>query len=1039
MATNVEDYRNLFFEESYEHLAEIEAGLLGLEDCPDNSDLLDQVFRGVHSIKGAAATFGVTSVADFSHSLENHLDKLRAGERKNDTGSAEAMLRSVDCLRELVEAARADETPGEELAKSIAEIKQALVNNALTEANAPATPVASNSDQATTQTWRIVFKPGPDAFQNGLDPTLIWRELSSFGELQVQFDGSHLPVLTALDPTKCYLAWEATLATDTPKEEFEQAFFFHADDADLSFELVGGATETVTPPESSEQGSAVEEVTAVDNPRSYTDWLVREGVVTASQLLKAMDLQFERRVPIGRLALRERVMTVEQVFETLEWSSIQGERFGETALSRGYLSAEKLGRILELQSEELPSVSELLVEMGVVSADVLRQEQEAYEKSLGKVPAKEALPLEAMDVTEEKPQPAVAKQVVATTTALAVDMHILKQNSELISDFLSDCREHLEDAEQHALLMETDTTSEEQLHALYRAFHTIKGVASFVGLTQITELAHAAEDVLNLAREGQLQLTGEPFELVLASLDSLRRLADEVPELLKLDQSPPADEKAIDLIVSLKGVAGSDQANAPAPPPVVVAQPTAPEAVAVEGSTESECQDANELSETKSEPVSEPTTVPAAQAAPTSKASTNKGKAAAPEMKETVRVDRSRLDQLVDMIGELVIGEAMVRQEVSERLSGVEVESLAQLGRVVRELQEMSLSLRMVPVAATFQKMHRIVRDVSHKLRKQVRFDVFGEDTELDKTMVDQLGDPLMHMVRNAVDHGIESPEERRAAGKSPEGRVTLKAYLQNGNFYVELSDDGKGLNRDKILSKAVEKGIVDASECEMMNDNDVWMLVFAPGFSTAQVVTDVSGRGVGMDVVKRAIESLNGSIEVDSVCGEGSTFRVRLPLTMAIVDGLTVSLADETFILPLVSVVESVRPQANEIKTVIGRGEIVQVRDETIPLVRLHRVFNRPARNLDPSKALVVILESDGRRFALLVDELLGQVQAVMKSLETNYEKVRGIAGATILGNGEVAFILDVQGIAKLHAKASYGRLPKNQAAIDTPPVESE
>lgn len=1006
MSTNVKNYREIFFEETYEHLAEVEAGLLGLEDHPEDTGLLDQVFRGIHSIKGGAATFGVDAVAGFSHSLENHLDKLRAGEIQNDPESSEAMLRSVDCLRALVEAALKDSAPDDETKQSIDEITAVLSQRGTTDTAANAGEPAPQSDSSVATCWRIVFAPGPEAFQNGLDPTLIWRELDGLGELTVRLNDEKLPDLENLNPTECCLAWEATLVTDTPKDEIEQAFFFHADDSNLVIEPTDSTAATQAP-----------------TRQTFGDWLVQRKVVTAAQMLKALDLQYKNRLPVGQLALREGAMNVDQVFETLEWGSANGERFGETAISRGFLTADSLAKLLDLQVRELPSLCEALIEVEAASPEVLEQQQREYREAGGAVSQGEEFAAPKQDAEQEQ-RPTATKPASHETLTLAVNMEMLRQNSELIGDFLSDCREHLEEAERQALQMESDATSEEQLHALYRAFHTIKGVASFVGLTQITELAHAAEDVLNLAREGQLCLTGEPFELVLASLDSLRRLADDVPNMLQCEESPPADTKALQLMYNLQAVA--------------TGEPTG-QTVPVAANTESADQTAA-AAPTGTPTVESPQSTPASGSADSAEASTSgKPKSHGHEMKETVRVDRSRLDQLVDMIGELVIGEAMVRQEVAELQGETEVESVAQLGRTVRELQEMSLSLRMVPIAATFQKMHRIVRDVSRKLGKQVRFEVEGEETELDKTMVDQLGDPLMHMVRNAVDHGIEMPDERTAAGKPAEGHVVLSAYLRNGNFFIELTDDGKGLDREKILQKAVERGVVQPAEAETMPDADVWMLVFAPGFSTAAVVTDVSGRGVGMDVVKRAIEALNGSIEVESAKGKGSVFRVRLPLTMAIVDGLSVSLGEETFILPLVSVIESVRPQGNEVKTIVGRGEVVQVREETIPLVRLHRVFNRPARELDPSRALVVIVESDGRRLAVLVDELLGQVQAVMKSLETNYEKVPGIAGATILGNGEVAFILDVQGIAKLHASTKCGRAPTCEPTIESTQKESE
>lgn len=383
---------------------------------------------------------------------------------------------------------------------------------------------------------------------------------------------------------------------------------------------------------------------------------------------------------------------------------------------------------------------------------------------------------------------------------------------------------------------------------------------------------------------------------------------------------------------------------------------------------------------------------------------------------ETVRVDRERLDELINQIGELVIGASMVEQEVGQLTGGRSLESLGALGKIVRDLQEMSLGLRMVPIAATFQKMNRVIRDVAKKLNKKIEFTTEGDDTELDKTVVDQISDPLVHMIRNAADHGIETPEERLLAGKSETGNVSLRAFQQGGNVYIELQDDGRGLNRKKILAKAIERGLV--AEDATLSDAEICSLIFQPGFSTANEVTDVSGRGVGMDVVRRNVEALQGSVSIRSDEGKGSILSVRLPLTLAILDGLLIRLSDEVFVIPLLSVVESICLQPNDIKQIVSVGEVIQLRGEIVPLVRLHERLNIFDAELHREQTLVVIVEDQGRRLALRVDELLGQQQVVIKNLETNFRKVPGVAGATILGDGRVALILDVYGISNLNAQ---------------------
>jgi two-component system chemotaxis sensor kinase CheA len=398
-----------------------------------------------------------------------------------------------------------------------------------------------------------------------------------------------------------------------------------------------------------------------------------------------------------------------------------------------------------------------------------------------------------------------------------------------------------------------------------------------------------------------------------------------------------------------------------------------------------------------------------------------------------VRVDKNRLDKLIDTIGELVIAQSMAQEEFDTlaALNGRHSLALPELSKISRDLQELSLSLRMVPLAGTFQKMTRLVRDLSRKLGKPVELELHGEETELDKTVVDRLGDPLMHMVRNAIDHGLEpSAADRLAAGKPAEGLITLRAYHQGGNVYIELTDDGRGLDKDRILRKAVEKGIV--SEGQRLTDTEIYALIFAPGFSTAAAVTDVSGRGVGMDVVRRNVEALQGNILIRTQFGKGTTFTIRLPLTLAIMDGLMVGLAGDVYVFPLLSVVESFRPKPADVHTVAGHGEALTVRGEVVPLLRLYRLLGRPPSATEPTQALVVLVEDQGKKYAVLVDELLGQMQAVVKSLDANYKRVDGLAGATILGDGRVAMILDIHGLSLLHSRTA-GRSPADLVGATT------
>jgi len=381
----------------------------------------------------------------------------------------------------------------------------------------------------------------------------------------------------------------------------------------------------------------------------------------------------------------------------------------------------------------------------------------------------------------------------------------------------------------------------------------------------------------------------------------------------------------------------------------------------------------------------------------------------------SIRVSVGKVDTMINLVGELVITQAMLAETVSgmdpvlhERL----VNGLAQLERNTRDLQDSVMSVRMMPINLVFSRFQRVVRDSAGKLNKKVQLKIIGEGTELDKGLIEKISDPLTHLVRNSLDHGIEFPDERVARGKDPQGTITLRAAHQGGNIVIEVSDDGAGLNRERILAKAKEKGMPVS---DGMSDTEVWQLIYAPGFSTAAVVTDVSGRGVGMDVVKKNIESIGGRVEVTSRHGLGSTVSIRLPLTLAILDGLSVAVGDQIYIIPLSFIIESFQPKAGDVNEISGQGQVVHVRGEYMPMITLHRVFNIKPKITDPTEGILVLLETEGKKVALFVDELVGQHQVVIKSLETNYRKVVGVSGATIMGDGRVAMIMDVGSLVKL------------------------
>lgn len=406
-------------------------------------------------------------------------------------------------------------------------------------------------------------------------------------------------------------------------------------------------------------------------------------------------------------------------------------------------------------------------------------------------------------------------------------------------------------------------------------------------------------------------------------------------------------------------------------------------------------------------------TAPSAKPAETSPARPVKTSTPVSTVDSSIRVNIEKVDQLINLVGELVITQAMLLQTTTE-LQEVAPErllsGLAQLERNTRDLQESVMSIRMMPISFVFSRFPRVVRDLSGKLGKQVELKTSGETTELDRSLIERIADPLTHLIRNSLDHGIESPERRVAAGKSPVGTITLKAYHQGGNIVIEVGDDGAGLPRAKILAKAKEKGL---QVSDQMSDQEVFNLIFEAGFSTAEQVTDVSGRGVGMDVVRRNIQSMGGRVEIESMLGVGTRMTVRLPLTLAILDGMSVAVGDQIYILPLSYVIESLQPQQGDIKTLSNQARVIQVRGEYLPVVVLHEVFNLVPQVTDFTQGIMVVLDADGTKAVLYVDALVGQHQVVIKSLEANYRRVSGISGATIMGDGHVALILDVSAIA--------------------------
>jgi two-component system chemotaxis sensor kinase CheA len=729
--------------------------------------------------------------------------------------------------------------------------------------------------------------------------------------------------------------------------------------------------------------------------------------------------------------------------------------------------------------------------------------------------------------------------------------------SQFYEVFFDESEELLAEAERLLLGINLEDPDVEDLNAIFRAAHSIKGGAATFGMMDMTEITHVLENLLDKIRKNEMALTAEHVDAFLAAKDVLKmeldghRLGSAVdqdqvsdvkmmlkslseaggleikpvavmaqvepvaapivaaplpvgmvcfhialPAMAEKDVSNLQEELGLlgdvvpskqanghamfalttdsteadiisicsfvlepdDLVITLAAAAGATSAVvAAAPAKVDVASNVSPASdgkvkiheevgyglFAEEGKEEVEegygffAPFQPHVDAVQTTLIGDDTAVPAAVIAaavahedhvdkkPAARRETEKAPAAAET--SSIRVGIEKVDQLINLVGELVITQAMIEQRIS-MLDPVEYEpllnSVSQLTRNTRDLQESVMSIRMMPMDFVFSRFPRMVRDLAAKLNKKVEFVTIGAATELDKGLIERIVDPLTHLVRNSVDHGVETPANRKAAGKSEIGVLTLSAAHKGGSIVIEVTDDGAGLNRNKLLEKAQKSGLAVS---EKMTDAEVYALIFAPGFSTAEVVTDVSGRGVGMDVVKRNISAMGGVVEIRSALGFGTTISISLPLTLAILDGMTVSLGSSIYVIPLNLIVETLQPKLEDIKTVTGEGRMVHVRGEYLPIISLHSLFNQHTDITDPTQGVLVLLEADGKKSALFVDRLVGQQQVVIKSLETNYRKVPGISGATIMGDGCVALILDVSALIQMGQNTNYltGAIP--------------
>lgn len=579
-------------------------------------------------------------------------------------------------------------------------------------------------------------------------------------------------------------------------------------------------------------------------------------------------------------------------------------------------------------------------------------------------------------------------------------------DNSLLHDFIVESRDHIQTAETALVTLESDPSDSENLNSIFRSCHTIKGVASFINLIDLSTLSHSMENVMDKCRKGEIRLTANHIDLLLNSIDCLKELIAIIEQCMNGSQYHLPSTYSMIMQNLKKAVQGNLEKNSSISENSNALPATDSQTASVISSDAIDKPDGNDK---KQQEIAKAPSLPIENSSAVPQNTSSKA------IEDTIRVPVQRLDQLIDAIGEAVIAQSMITADPAIRASANQalITKIGRTSMIMRQIQELSMSLRMVALRATFQKMARLVRDLGKKSGKEVHFVTDGEETELDKSVVENIGDPLIHMFRNAVDHGLESTEERVAKGKPPFGTINLRAYHKAGSVYIEIRDDGKGLDKETIFNKAVSKGL--CKQDAKLTDLEIFQFIFLPGFSTAKSITDISGRGVGMDVVKRNIESLRGAVEIVSEKDKGTTFSIRLPLTLAIIDGMIVKVDNETYILPTLSIIETFAATSENVTSVLNKGEMIKVRKNLIPLIYLSSTFGGEEKRLNgQSKVAMIVEDMVGRKTALIVDEILGQQQVVIKNLGSGIGDIAGISGGAIMSDGTVSLIIDVGGIIK-------------------------
>jgi two-component system chemotaxis sensor kinase CheA len=753
---------------------------------------------------------------------------------------------------------------------------------------------------------------------------------------------------------------------------------------------------------------------------------VAEGAKQSAQLLETLILG-EAEAPDTTLAtIAEKIRAIAEIAVLGGPSPTRPDNEARVAKASDAEVADKLARIFDEEGSATETRSE-----GPDSGPEGTATSAAADSLAGDEPTEPGV----SEPTSDGAEVVVASESSTAPTAGAsaveppyeqLPLTINDKEMEFIKGFLEEAAEHIEASEAALLEIERSPEDTSIIDNLFRPFHTIKGMAGFLNLRDINRLTHEVETLLDQGRKGKRQITPGLIDLVFDVVDILKaQLASIATYMVNPDGGSVSQPPIAELIDKLRDVvAGRLEPEGHHPTEGVPGQKLG-ENLVDQGACAKEVVDFA-LQKQQEEPTKKTGEILTETGVATPRQVSQALRAQKPESPgrsarsagaaigdQSVRIETAKLDSLVDMVGELVIAQTLVGANPQIACDDKLSKDVSQVGKIVRDVQEVAMAMRMIPIGPTFQKMARLVRDVSRKAGKRVELHISGEDTELDKNVIQQIGDPLVHMVRNAVDHGVEMPEVRRSAGKPETGHVHLSASHQGGNILIKISDDGKGLDPKVLIAKGVEKGIVQHGE--ELSDQQAYRLVFAAGLTTAQKVTDISGRGVGMDVVRRNIEQLRGKVDISSELGQGSTFSIRLPLTLAIIDGMVVKVADERFIIQTITIEQALRPRLEHITTVQHKGEVLNVRGRLVPLIQLGAMFGFSGA-LDPCEAIVVIAHCEGRQIGLVVDELIGQQQVVIKTLGERFQKLQGVSGGAILGDGRVGLILEMSGLAAAH-----------------------